>query len=73
MIALADTIKCPKCKSVHDFYSKKIKNGLIEKLVCNQCGFIIREYKALLGRNSPCYCGSKKKYKKCHLNNQNKL
>lgn len=28
----------------------------------------VRREKPKIGRNAPCWCGSGKKYKKCHLN-----
>lgn len=30
-------------------------------------GFLVKPKTVFLGRNEPCHCGSKKKYKNCHL------
>ncbi|HSI80180.1 MAG TPA: SEC-C metal-binding domain-containing protein, partial [Solirubrobacterales bacterium] len=31
-----------------------------------QAGTVVKDEKEKLGRNDPCWCGSGKKYKKCH-------
>lgn len=48
---------------------KKCNTSLSKKLqFCNHCGAKIGNP----GRNELCWCGSKKKYKKCHFDSDSK-
>ncbi|GBE00540.1 hypothetical protein BMS3Abin07_02593 [bacterium BMS3Abin07] len=46
--------------------------GMIEKIVSFFKPAQYRPGNVTSGRNDPCWCGSGKKYKKCHLNEDEK-
>jgi uncharacterized protein YecA (UPF0149 family) len=41
------------------------EGGVKDRSAANRGGTVVNERK--IGRNEPCWCGSGKKYKKCHL------
>lgn len=68
------TFDCQLCETYSKEYIGKTEDVYLSQYgrtlaVCLDCAKIVKDHlKSLvkLGRNDPCHCGSKKKYKKCH-------